>query len=199
MSPGGGDNEVSDGDSFLRGIDLSTGGARTTNGGAVTSTAPQLAQAAPAAAPSQRPQRTCVLKRADLAAAPLPPPVAAAPVPAVARQPRALAPKPAGIAKKAKAPKPPVSGLFGGSATCSIALKKELLRALPKFPGTVSRKNKHGKDWASFNVCVMDTNKYPLWKARIRGKESRVATRLYGRMVASGELKRLLAEIKRRG
>ena len=163
---------------------------------AAAAPAPTPAQADPAAAPSQRAQRACVVMRAVLAAAPL---VAAAPAAAPKpAKPRALAPKPAGIAKKVTVPKPPVSGLFGGNATFSVAEMKELLRALPNFVRDKSGSNTHGYNWKLFNQCVVDNDDdFPLWKARIRGKESRVATRLYGRMVASGELKRLLAEIAR--
>ncbi len=185
LNPGGDDDAVSDGDSWLRAVDF---GARSTNGGVVTSAAAAAGLPAPAdsaAAPSQRPQRACVLKRADLAAVP-PPPVAAAPAPAVARK---LPPAAAGIAKKAKHPPPaaPVYGI-GGSVPFTDAEKAEFVRGIAMHRCVMDGRNTHGYSWSAFIRRAMHTDELPLWKLRVRGLKSKVPRKLYERMLANGEI-----------
>ena len=161
LNPGGDDDAVSDGDSWLRAVDF---GARSTNGGVVTA---------------------CVLKRADLAAVP-PPPVAAAPAPAVARK---LPPAAAGIAKKAKHPPPaaPVYGI-GGSVPFTDAEKAEFVRGIAMHRCVMDGRNTHGYSWSAFIRRAMHTDELPLWKLRVRGLKSKVPRKLYERMLANGEI-----------
>ena len=177
-------------------------GARTGGGSLVTSAAaaaPTPAQADPAAAPLKRQQRACVVMRAVLAAAP---PVAAAPAAAPKpAKPRALAPKAAGIAKKATAskyppPAAPVYGIGGSSPLAEDELVEFVIGIEPHSCDTNGR-NKLGYSWAKFIRRAKDTDELPLWKLRICGPSSKVPRKTYERILENGELERIRAKIAR--
>ena len=196
LPTGDDDEETSDGDSWGA-IEHLESGAHAPGplvpavATAAAAPARVLAQADPAAAPLQRAQRPQRVMRAVLAAAP---PVAAAAAPAAApkpAKPRALAPKAAGIAKKAHPPPAePVYGI-GGSVPFSAAEKAEFRRAIDENRRPIKGVCIEGIAYAEIIRRALYTDDYPLLKLRVK-PGSKVLGKQYRKMVRTGEMPRLV-------